>query len=492
MQIENLTGGLEVSEKKAIEDFFNQLEDKIDLPILSEAILINHFAKGFEYYLDHGFDTEKIIEILNVKNIGDYYRQGNRQYVGLDNAAIIYPLGMKFGQMPIFRLSMELKEDIEPCLLQLALDFTIKRFPLIASVIKNGFFWHYLETTCNIHFVEEERDIPCKPLSITRRTVGSFRVLYYKKRISVEFFHVLTDGIGGMTFLKSLVAEYLRLKQIDVRKQDGVLDINEKVDERELVNEFAKAQGKSDMSTFMDKKSLQLDGKLTSLNTNRIMHYVMDTDELKKVAKKYDGTITAYLTAIMFMAAKKCISAEKGVFNIQIPINMRKFNNSLTLRNYAMYFNLTMDVADISDKKTLIKEMGRQIKEKGTYEEMNHMMMTTRKVISSLTYIPLFIKVPLVQSFYSYLSNSIIGNTLSNLGEVKMPEEMGEHIEKLYFILIPGIPNRCASSMVSFNKKSVLTLTMNDEDLSYLDKVYELLKEDGLNVETEGSISYES
>ena len=162
MQIENLTGGLEVSKKKAIEDFFNQLEDKIDLPILSEAILINHFAKGFEYYLDRGFDTEKIIEILDVKNIGDYYRQGKRQYVSLDNAAIIYPLGMKFGQMPIFRLSMELKENIEPRLLQLALDFTIKRFPLIASVIKNGFFWHYLETTNHILQVEEEKDIPCK------------------------------------------------------------------------------------------------------------------------------------------------------------------------------------------------------------------------------------------------------------------------------------------------------------------------------------------
>ena len=492
MQIENLTGGLQDSDKKAIEDFFNQLEEKIDLPMLSEAMLISHFARGFEYYQDHGFDTDKIIEMLDIKNIGDFYQQGRRRYVSLDNAAIIYPLGMKFGQMPMFRLSIELKEEVEPCLLQLALDFTIKRFPLMASVIKNGFFWHYLETTCNIHLIEEERDIPCKPISITRRTMGSFRVLYYKRRISVEFFHVLTDGIGGMTFLKTLVAEYLRLKQIEVTKKEGILDINAPVDDAELVNEFANAQGKSDMSTFVDKKSLQLDGRLSSLNMNRIMHYVMDTDELKNIAHRYDATITSYLTAIMFMAAKRCISAEKGIFNIQIPINMRKFNNSRTLRNYAMYFNLTMNIEDINDKETLIRELSKQIKEKGTKEGMNYMMMTTRKVINSLTYLPLFIKVPIVQCVYGYLGNSIIGSTLSNLGLIKVPEEMAEHIEKMYFILVPGIPNRTSSSMVSFGNKSVFTVSMNDKDQSYLEIIYDLMKEDGLNVETEGSVVYES
>ena len=492
MQIENLTGGLESREQKKIEDFFNLLESKIDLPIYSETMLINHFAKGFEYYQDHGFDTDKIIEVLDIKNIGDFYQQGKRQHVSLDNAAIIYPLGMKFGQMPMFRLSMELKEDVVPCLLQLALDFTIKRFPLFASIIKNGFFWHYLETTSNIHLVEEEKDIPCKPISITTRTRNSIRILYYKKRISVEFFHVITDGMGGMVFLKTLVGEYLRLRQIDVQKTDGVLDINGEIDEGELVNEFANAQGESDMSTFVDKKSLQLDGKLTNLNMNRVMHYVMDTGELKKVSKKYNATITSYLTAIQFLAAKRCISADKGIFNIQIPINMRKFNNSNTLRNYSMYFNLTMDVADINDKKVLIEEMGKQIKEKGTLEEMNHMMMTTRRIIRSLTYVPLFIKVPLVQQAYGYLGNSIIGNTLSNLGMIEMPEEMAGQIEKAYFILVPGIPNRVTSSMVSVNNRSVFSVMMNDKDLSYIDAVYELLKEDGLDVELEGSVAYES
>jgi len=303
---------------------------------------------------------------------------------------------------------------------------------------------------------------------------------------------VLSDGTGGMAFIKTLTAEYLRLKGIDIPDTEGILNINEEPSEDEMVNEFANAQGKSDMSTFVDKKSKQLDGRLTGLNTNMIMHYVMDTDELKKISRSYDATITSYLSAILFLAAKRCIKADRGIFNIQIPINMRKFNNSKTLRNYAMYFNLSMDLADIGDKEALIKETGRQIREKGTLEEMNHMMMTTRKIISTLAYVPLFIKIPIVQSVYGYLGNSIIGNTLSNLGAVKVPEEMAEHIEKMYFVLMPGRPNRATTTMVSIKNRSVMTVTMNDKDLSFLDAVYDLLKEDGLSVELEGSGEYES
>ncbi|MBR2788712.1 MAG: hypothetical protein IKD94_06065 [Erysipelotrichaceae bacterium] len=151
-----------------------------------------------------------------------------------------------------------------------------------------------------------------------------------------------------------------------------------------------------------------------------------------------------------------------------------------------------MDLADIGDKEALIKETGRQIREKGTLEEMNHMMMTTRKIISTLAYVPLFIKIPIVQSVYGYLGNSIIGNTLSNLGAVKVPEEMAEHIEKMYFVLMPGRPNRATTTMVSIKNRSVMTVTMNDKDLSFLDAVYDLLKEDGLSVELEGSGEYES
>ena len=492
LHLEKLKGGLKDSEREMIDVFFTRLSENTDLPILSKGLLTRHFIDGFEYYLEEGKSVPQICELLDVGNLGSFYSGTQRRNYSLDNAAIVYPLGMKYGQMPMFRLSAELKEEVEPVLLQLALDFTIKRFPSFSAVIKNGFFWHYLEGVNTVFLAEEEKDIPCKPISIVLRSYRSFRVLYYRKRISVEFFHVLTDGSGGMTFLKTLIGEYLRLKGKKIPVSQGVLDINEEVKEDELVNEFKNAKGDALLSTFVDKRSLQIDGKLGRAHISRIVHYEMDTKALNDIARSYNGTVTAYITALLFLAAKECIKKKEGIFNIQIPVNMRKFNGSVTLRNYSMYFNASKEISQITDKRELVKEIDAQIKEKGSEKMMNQMMMTTGKLINSLSFVPLFLKVPVMQSVYGYLGNSIIGMTLSNLGKIDLPEEMAEEIERMYFVMPPGRPNRATSTLATVNGICVFTLIRNSKDDRYERVLLRLLEEDGLNVDLEGSIEYES
>ena len=492
LHLQKLKSGRSEAESVRIDDFFNVLDRKLDLPLYGKNLIFQHFIRAFEYYQDHGTDIGEICERIDPDHLGDFYASYQRRSYSLDNAAIIYPLGMKFGQMPMFRLSVELKEDVEPILLQLALDFTIKRFPTFSAVIKNGFFWHYLETTNHILQVEEEKDIPCKPISILLRSYRSLRVLYYKKRIAVEFFHSITDGSGGMVFLKTLLGEYFRLKGKTFSYSFDVKDPDEMPDEAELVNEFKNAQGKGDFSKFVDRKSLQLDGRLSKTGVTRIIHFIMDSDALKQVSRSYNGTVTAYLCAVIMLAAKKSIRKNDGIFNIQVPVNMRKFNHSRTLRNYSMYFNATENLSQIEDKKQLVEDIAGQIKEKGDETHMNQMMKITGKLIASLNYVPLFIKVPIAQTVYGYLSNSIIGCTLSNLGVIEVPEELQDAVDRFQFILMPGIPNRVTSSMVSYGKKAVFTLIKNCRETVFEEEVYRLLKEDGLVIETEGSVEYES
>ena len=181
-----LKGGLSTAEAAKIDAFFEQLMSDKDLPILGKSLLHEHFVAGFEYYLQKGKSVDDICKLLDLSYLGDFYSGKKRTSYSLDNAAIVYPLGMKYGQMPMFRLAVELKEDIQPVLLQLALDFTLKRFPTFSAVIKNGFFWHYLETVNSVFLIEEEKDIPCKPISILLRSYRSFRVLYYRNRLSTS------------------------------------------------------------------------------------------------------------------------------------------------------------------------------------------------------------------------------------------------------------------------------------------------------------------
>ena len=260
LQAEKIKSGHSKEDREKIDAFFEQVNDSYDLPpVLGEA-LFHHCTNAFEWYQKRGKTVEEIITLLDPKQLGDHFREESRRVFNLDNAAIVYPLGMKHGQMPMFRLSATLKEEVVPEILQIAADFTIKRFPTFSAIVKNGFFWHYLETTRNLPVIEEEDDAPCKPISIVLRSNRSFRILVYEKRIAIEFFHVLTDGTGGMIFLKTLLGEYFRLLGKDVPAREGVLDIEEKPKEEEFVNEFEKAEGEDDLGTFIEKKSLQLDG----------------------------------------------------------------------------------------------------------------------------------------------------------------------------------------------------------------------------------------
>lgn len=48
-----------------------------------------------------------------------------------------------------------------------------------------------------------------------------FRVTYYKNRINLEVFHVLTDGMGGINFYE-LTYQYLRLAHPKLRETQEI------------------------------------------------------------------------------------------------------------------------------------------------------------------------------------------------------------------------------------------------------------------------------
>ncbi|NLP48868.1 MAG: hypothetical protein GX345_08020 [Clostridiales bacterium] len=78
-----------------------------------------------------------------LKNEKTRERQGS--WFKLDNAAKIFP-GQNSGRWSnIFRVSLALKQKIDPSLLEKALDDVIERFPCFAVRMRRGFFWYYLE-----------------------------------------------------------------------------------------------------------------------------------------------------------------------------------------------------------------------------------------------------------------------------------------------------------------------------------------------------------
>ncbi|MDO4845801.1 MAG: hypothetical protein Q3977_04225, partial [Oscillospiraceae bacterium] len=132
-----------------------------------------------------------------------------KKWYRLDTAALIFPAIAKHDWSNAFRISVTLTEEIDPAFLQLAVNDLAPRFPSFYVTLHKGLFWYYLEQSEKPLEVRGDYAYPLTFMSSHELRKSCLRVLYYKNRIAVEFFHALTDGHGGSVYLANLAARYL-------------------------------------------------------------------------------------------------------------------------------------------------------------------------------------------------------------------------------------------------------------------------------------------
>lgn len=93
-----------------------------------------------------------------------------RVWMPLDNAALIFPAIRRKNWNNVFRQSITLREDVDPALLQRAVDQLMPRFPSFYLRLKRGVFWYYLEEVKAPPTVQEDYAYPLT--FMTKREMG--------------------------------------------------------------------------------------------------------------------------------------------------------------------------------------------------------------------------------------------------------------------------------------------------------------------------------
>jgi hypothetical protein len=135
-----------------------------------------------------------------------------RDWVRLDNASNIFLAARSHADPKVFRISAELDHEVEPRLLQGALDATYDRYRLYHAVLRRGVFWYYLQDSDLRPTVTADDQYTCAPIYRVDRRDLLFRVMHHDRRIILEVFHALSDGIGALSFLSDLITAYVRLR----------------------------------------------------------------------------------------------------------------------------------------------------------------------------------------------------------------------------------------------------------------------------------------
>ena len=385
-------------------------------------------------------------------------QEKRKNWMRLDNAANIYPAIKSPRCTAVFRLWTELGEPVDRNVLSEALENTLKRLPGFSSSLKSGVFWHYLEQQPGYPTIGDDVNNPCSYLDIQKNKGFLFRVRCYENRISVEFFHVLTDGTGGMTFLKTLLGEYLRLKHgLVISYNDTVLDCSDPPRKAELENSFNTVARPVSQSR-RERTAYHIRGRREPEGVMHITTGIMPLSEISALAKSYGATVNEFVVATLIMAFYRLQQKEKSVFQrkkpikISIPINLRKPFPSASLRNFTSYVNLGIDpVLGEHSLPEIIAVLRHSMAVEGSTKALAVRLSTNvaseRNPLLRIT--PLFMKNLILRLVYDMVGDRYNSATLSNLGLIKLPEQMEVYVKRFGFMLGPG-QNPVACTCVSY------------------------------------------
>ena len=411
------------------------------------------------------------------------------RWVRLDNAAKIYPAARRRNWSNVFRQSVTLFENVDTAVLKSALDITVKRFPSIAARLRKGVFWYYLQQIEFAPEIREEYSYPLTYMSNSEMRKCAFRVIVFNNRIAVEFFHSLTDGTGALIFLKSLVAEYLEQKyNIVIPCENGILNRRDLPTEEELEDCFPKNAGNVPASR-KDTNAWHMYGEAQRDGFLNLTCFKIPVKDALDMAHKYGVTLTVFMSALMMKALLNLqnektpnIKRQKRI-KLLIPVNLRKLFSSNTLRNFAMYCIPELDprLGDYT-----IDEICNIIKHKmGSEFTKKHMSCVIATNVNDeknplVRLIPLPLKNAVMKAIFDSVGEKKSCLTLSNIGQVKVPEVMSKYIKRFDFILgvQAAAPYNCG--MLSFDDTIYINFIRNIKDAELERHFFAVLQELGL------------
>ncbi len=369
----------------------------------------------------------------------------------LDNAAKIIPASAKGANTRVFRLTCELKEEVDKQILQEALDETIGEFPFFNCVLHRGIFWYYLEESNLQAVVEEEHTPACMPLYIPGHKNLLYRVNYFKKRINLEMFHVLADGTGAFMFFKSLVTRYLQLKHglsEDIKPTDQ-FSVEEKTGDA-FGDYYSKQKGLKQLKEMSSVKAYQVTGDLDDNLLPHLIEGTVSSSKFLELAHEHNTTVGVLCVALYIKAVilgMNRLQMRRHVV-VSVPVNLRQYFNSGTTRNFFGVINIDYNPADYNGElKSIIEPVAKDFKEKLSSDSIEKTMNSYAALEHNfgIKMIPLPLK-DIGIGFFDRAAKKGVTSTMSNLGQIKMPEEVRDYIEGFSAFMTAASQQVCVCS----------------------------------------------
>ncbi|QPZ37954.1 alcohol acetyltransferase [Paramicrobacterium chengjingii] len=425
---------------------------------------------------------------------GDWTR---RNWVRLDNASNIFLAARSDSDPKVFRISAEMDHDVDPVLLQKALDATYDRYPLYHAVLRRGVFWYYLQDSDLRPRVTGDRQHTCSPIYQADRRNLLFRVMHHRQRVILEIFHALSDGTGALWFLTDLVTSYGALRYPeqptspdpsgagpvapdDLAQRDAHTPADESAEPTHglVADSFAhyfrrrrRHEAPASESDFRnsrarpalgvprrvgrffhlpEKKVYRVRGTRTPDNRTRAVELTMPAHDVLNLARAEEVPLTMFLTALFFESIRLSAGdlGKARTLSASAPVNLRQFFPSTSPRNFFATVRVHHTYGESADDVgTICKQLDAQFGPKVSPEALEKTLRQFIRLegLLVLRVIPRPLK-DVILRLINWGNNRGLSIAVSNLGRVSLPESVDAHVGRMLFHVSAARPQICVMS----------------------------------------------
>lgn len=411
------------------------------------------------------------------------------RWLKIDTASIMFTClsTKKWGRT--FRMAAVFKDkDIDPELLKRAAADVMPRYPSTHSTLRKGFFWNYLECTDELPEIRPEFSRTLLPITYRNDGRPDFRIVYHGRRVALECSHHIGDGKGVTEYFNALLERYVEL--LTNPESEYVLDTPKK---EELTNAFSDYFVKGgEKAKDEPTDAYQLPGEIEK-DFLQLIFAMISVDEIREKSKQKGLTVTEFLTTALILGtirnAKEPINK---VISIAIPVNLRRFFPSETVRNFTIQSKIDFHPKGKTDWTfDEVSDVVRgQLKKRLEIDELQKTLNKFGSLASNpvLKLVPNFIKQPVLRMSQEK-SHSESTTILTNTGESEISPELAKLIERVDGVNGDtsgyGLISTC--SAVSCNGFFSLCFSICSHDTSWAKHCVRALSEQGLNIRIEST-----
>lgn len=272
------------------------------------------------------------------------------------------------------------------------------------------------------------------------------------------------------------------------------MDVNEAPDPSELEDSYMKYANAKVCPKRPSEQTYRVRGTKEPFYTLNIVDGIVSTKEVLAVAKKYKATLTEYLNAVLLYALLKKQEIDKlqrpRPVRIAMPVNLRRFFPSNTLRNF-----ITMIYPSIDPRlgewtfEEIIEHVHNYMRYYINEKQLRGDVTTNARTKTNpfIRIVPLFLKDFVVRQFYTKVQDKNSSAGLTNMGALQVQEDMKPFIERFDIYMGQPFSTRTNCAIISFEDILTINFASSIVEADVERYFFRKLVRDGIHVRIESN-----